>query len=154
MQIWVLFAAVIAVRNSKNMRFRAIHYRHCLFLGYFFQQLFTGEKISDELDKRAKKFLRGAEANLEGLKDKKLKGQLAVREELYGKSAQAAAKAEKNYQWLLPSEGGYLETEGIEKTWRIKQESIALHLSMPPNAPTTGEVKKPDCYRPGIVALR
>ncbi|XP_068308331.1 casein kinase 1-like protein 11 [Pyrus communis] len=53
------------------------------------------EKISDELDKRVKKFLRGAEANLEGLKDKKLKGQLAVREELYGKSAQAAAKAEK-----------------------------------------------------------
>ena len=31
----------------------------------------------------------------QGLKDKKLKGQLAVREELYGKSAQAAAKAEK-----------------------------------------------------------
>ncbi|TQE00997.1 hypothetical protein C1H46_013537 [Malus baccata] len=89
-----------------------------------------------------------------GLKDKKLKGQLAVREELYGKSAQAAAKAEKNYQWLLPSEGGYLETEGIEKTWRIKQESIALHLSMPPNAPTTGEVKKPDRYSPRIVALR
>lgn len=29
------------------------------------------------------------------LQDKKLKGQLAVREELYGKSAQAAAKAEK-----------------------------------------------------------
>ncbi|TQD84878.1 hypothetical protein C1H46_029551 [Malus baccata] len=36
------------------------------------------EKISDELDKRVKKFLRGAEANLEGLKDKKLKGQLAA----------------------------------------------------------------------------
>ncbi|KAB2627034.1 U3 small nucleolar RNA-associated protein 7 [Pyrus ussuriensis x Pyrus communis] len=63
------------------------------------------EKVSDELDKRVKKFLRGAEANLE-----KLKGQLAVREELYGKSAQAAAKAEK---WLLPSEGGYLETEDM-----------------------------------------
>ncbi|KAB2609998.1 U3 small nucleolar RNA-associated protein 7 [Pyrus ussuriensis x Pyrus communis] len=55
------------------------------------------EKISDELDKRVKKFLRGAEANLKGLKDKKLKGQLAVKEELYGKSAQAAAKAEKMY---------------------------------------------------------
>ncbi|KAB2612244.1 casein kinase I [Pyrus ussuriensis x Pyrus communis] len=45
------------------------------------------EKISDELDKRVKKFFSGAEANLEG--------QLAVREELYGKSAQAAAKAAK-----------------------------------------------------------
>ncbi|KAB2600162.1 casein kinase I [Pyrus ussuriensis x Pyrus communis] len=53
------------------------------------------EKISDESDKREKKFLRGAQENLDGLKDKKLKGQLAVREELYGKSAQAAAKAEK-----------------------------------------------------------
>lgn len=29
------------------------------------------------------------------LKDKKLKGQLAVREDLYGKSAKAAAKVEK-----------------------------------------------------------
>ncbi|KAM1140459.1 hypothetical protein EV1_040143 [Malus domestica] len=42
MQRWVLFAAVLTVRNSKNMRFRAIHYRYCLFLRYFFQQLFTG----------------------------------------------------------------------------------------------------------------
>ncbi|KAM1158032.1 hypothetical protein ACFX15_028035 [Malus domestica] len=43
MQEWVLFAAVFAVRNSKNMRFQAIHYRHCLFLRYFFLQLFTGK---------------------------------------------------------------------------------------------------------------
>ncbi|CAL2233084.1 unnamed protein product [Prunus armeniaca] len=73
------------------------------------------EKIPDGLDVSVKKFLRGSETNLEG--------QLAIREELYGKSAQAAAKAEK---WLLPSKGGYLEAEGMEKTWRIKQESIAL----------------------------
>ncbi|KAH0990600.1 hypothetical protein GBA52_002083 [Prunus armeniaca] len=73
------------------------------------------EKIPDGLDVIVKKFLRGSETNLEG--------QLAIREELYGKSAQAAAKAEK---WLLPSKGGYLEAEGMEKTWRIKQESIAL----------------------------
>lgn len=32
---------------------------------------------------------------LQALQDKKLKGQLTVREELYGKSAQAAAKTEK-----------------------------------------------------------
>lgn len=32
---------------------------------------------------------------LQTLQDKKLKGQLAVREELYGKSAKAAAKIEK-----------------------------------------------------------
>ncbi|RXH93476.1 hypothetical protein DVH24_014052 [Malus domestica] len=45
MQRWVLFAAVLTVRNSKNMRFRAIHYRYCLFLRYFFQQLFTGRWV-------------------------------------------------------------------------------------------------------------
>lgn len=28
-------------------------------------------------------------------------------------------------QWLMPSEGGYLEADGpVEKTWRIKQEDI------------------------------
>lgn len=87
----------------------------------------TDQEIDDEIDLKAKKYLRGEGANLEVLKDKKLKGQLAVREELYGKSAKAAAKAEK---WLMPSEGGYLEAEGIEKTWRIKQESIAREVDI------------------------
>lgn len=85
------------------------------------------ENGEDVLDEKVKKYLRGEPANLEGLRDKKLKGQLAVREELYGKSAKAAAKIEK---WLLPSEGGHLEAEGIEKTWRIKQESIASEVDI------------------------
>ncbi|XVE78507.1 hypothetical protein DITRI_Ditri13aG0150600 [Diplodiscus trichospermus] len=85
------------------------------------------ENGDDAIDEKVKKYLRGEAAKLEGLKDKKLKGQLAVREELYGKSAKAAAKIEK---WLLPSEGGYLEAEGIEKTWRIKQESIAREVDI------------------------
>ncbi|KAB1221456.1 Ribosome maturation factor RimM [Morella rubra] len=80
------------------------------------------EEISEELDLKIKKYLRGGAANLEVLQDKKLKGQLAYRENLYGKSAKAAAKYEK---WLMPSEGGYLEAEGpVEKTWRIKQQDI------------------------------
>ncbi|XP_057466816.1 probable U3 small nucleolar RNA-associated protein 7 [Actinidia eriantha] len=85
------------------------------------------QEISDEIEIKVKKYLRGEGANLEVLHDKKLKGQLAVREELYGKSAKAAAKAEK---WLMPSEGGYLEAEGIEKTWRIKQEAIAREVDI------------------------
>ncbi|KAK6259419.1 WD40 repeat - like 10 [Theobroma cacao] len=85
------------------------------------------ENGDGEMDQTVKKYLRGEAANLEGLQDKKLKGQLAIREELYGKSAKAAAKIEK---WLLPSEGGYLEAEGIEKTWRIKQESIAREVDI------------------------
>ncbi|XP_009608885.1 probable U3 small nucleolar RNA-associated protein 7 isoform X1 [Nicotiana tomentosiformis] len=89
----------------------------------------TDEVISEEMDMKVKKYLRGEGANLEALKDKKLKGQLAVKEELYGKSATAAAKAEK---WLMPSEGGYLEVDdkGIEKTWRIKQEAIAREVDI------------------------
>ncbi|KAL6125596.1 hypothetical protein ACLB2K_073652 [Fragaria x ananassa] len=80
------------------------------------------QKLNDEMDIRKNKYLRGGEANLEALKDKKLKGQLAVREDLHLRTAQAAAKAEK---YLLPSEEGYLEAEGLEKTWRIKQDAIA-----------------------------
>lgn len=95
------------------------------------------ENNDDEMDEKVKKYLRGEAANLEvinvcvylldftlffmnfffvnflfiyflqGLKDKKLKGQLAVREYLYGKSAKTAAKIEKVSlsflfeQWVL-----------------------------------------------------
>ncbi|XP_031405092.1 probable U3 small nucleolar RNA-associated protein 7 [Punica granatum] len=85
------------------------------------------EEMSEELEAKVKRYLRGEGANLEALQDKKLKTQLAIREDLYGKSAKAAAKAEK---WLMPSEGGYLEAEGLEKTWRIKQESIAREVDI------------------------
>ncbi|KAH6761893.1 Transducin/WD40 repeat-like superfamily protein [Perilla frutescens var. hirtella] len=87
----------------------------------------TAVEQSEEEKMNVKKYLRGEAADLEVLKDKKLKGELAVREDLYGKSAQAAAQAEK---WLMPSEGGYLEVEGIEKTWRIKQEAIAAEVDI------------------------
>ncbi|CAN4124942.1 unnamed protein product [Withania somnifera] len=87
----------------------------------------TDEVFSEEMDMKKKKYLRGEGANLKELKDKKLQGQLAVKEELYGKSATAAAKAEK---WLMPSEGGYLEGDGIEKTWRIKQDAIATEVDI------------------------
>ena len=30
----------------------------------------------------------------------------------------------------MPSEGGYLEAEGIEKTWRIKQEAISKEVDI------------------------
>ncbi|XP_042465986.1 probable U3 small nucleolar RNA-associated protein 7 isoform X2 [Zingiber officinale] len=85
------------------------------------------QQIADELDVRARKYLRGDGANLETLRDKKLKGQLVNREKLYGQSAKAAAKAEK---WLLPSDEGYLEPEGLEKTWMIKQESIVREVDI------------------------
>lgn len=87
----------------------------------------TEPDLPEELQLKVKKYLRGDAANLEGLKDKKLRGQLAVREKIYGHSAKAAAKAEK---WLMPSGEGYLEAEGLEKTWRFKQESIINEVDM------------------------
>ncbi|KDP23960.1 hypothetical protein JCGZ_25348 [Jatropha curcas] len=83
--------------------------------------------VSKESETKEKKYLRGEGANLEVLKDKKLKGQLSVREELHVISAKTAAKAEK---WLMPSEEGYLEAEGIERTWRIKQDAIASEVDI------------------------
>ncbi|CAI9286081.1 unnamed protein product [Lactuca saligna] len=85
------------------------------------------QDFSDDIDVKVKKYQRGESADLEGLKDKKLKGQLANREELYKKSANAAAKAEK---WLMQTESGLLEPEGIEKTWRFSQQSIAQEVDV------------------------
>ncbi|KAL9270200.1 putative U3 small nucleolar RNA-associated protein 7 [Drosera capensis] len=87
----------------------------------------SDEDMADDLKLKAKKYLRGESADLEKLPDKKLKGQLAVKEELYGRSAKTAAKVEK---WLLPNEIGTLEAEGVEKTWRIKQEAIAHEVGL------------------------
>ncbi|KAG2272367.1 hypothetical protein Bca52824_066922 [Brassica carinata] len=85
------------------------------------------QEIDVELEAKEKKYLRGDGANLETLKDKKLKTQLASREKLYGKAAKAAAKIEK---WLLPASAGYLETDGLEKTWRVKQTYIAKEVDI------------------------
>ncbi|XLU33416.1 hypothetical protein S245_069482, partial [Arachis hypogaea] len=49
----------------------------------------------DELDLKIKKYLRGEAASFEDLKDRNLKHQLSVREELYGNPTKAVAKAEK-----------------------------------------------------------
>ncbi|KMZ72914.1 Small nucleolar ribonucleoprotein complex subunit [Zostera marina] len=83
--------------------------------------------LSKELQIKVKKYQRGAPANVKSLKDKRLKGQLADREKLYGATAKAAAKIEK---WIMPSEGGYLETDGLEKTWQIKQEDILKEVDI------------------------
>ncbi|KAL8158479.1 hypothetical protein V2J09_000016 [Rumex salicifolius] len=85
------------------------------------------EGRSEELDTNVKKYLRGGLANLEALTDKKLKGQLAIKEKLFRNSAKTASQHEK---WLVPSESGCLETEGIERTWNVKQEDIACEVDI------------------------
>ena len=56
------------------------------------------------------------------ISDKKQKGQTKYRERLFRDAQHGAAKAD---QWLLPATGGMLEAEGMEETWRFKQEDIA-----------------------------
>jgi len=48
-------------------------------------------------------------------------------------------------QWLMPSEGGYLEAEGLEKTWRIKQETIAQEVDI------SSSRKQYDIILPGTI---
>ncbi|RLM93119.1 putative U3 small nucleolar RNA-associated protein 7 isoform X1 [Panicum miliaceum] len=81
----------------------------------------------DELEMKVEKYSRGKGADLKALRDKKLKGQLAVKEKLYGQSAKVAAKAEK---WLMPSEEGFLEPDDLEKTYRFPQESIVKEVDL------------------------
>ncbi|KAI3855972.1 hypothetical protein MKX03_024930 [Papaver bracteatum] len=83
--------------------------------------------LKNELELKQKKYERGDGVKLEGLKDKKLRGQLAVREELIGQSANVAAKAEK---WLNSVNTGYLEAEGIEKTWNYKNQDIVRSVDL------------------------
>ncbi|CAN1318891.1 Probable U3 small nucleolar RNA-associated protein 7 [Linum perenne] len=87
----------------------------------------TEHESFPEYDIKMQKYLRGEGADLEALKDKKLKAQLFHREKLYGNTAKTAAKSE---MWLGPIEGGYLEAEGIEKTYRITQSHIAPEVAI------------------------
>lgn len=66
--------------------------------------------------------LRGPGVALKKITDKKLKGRLKHSERLFQESQ---AKASKVTEWLQPSEPGYLEAEGVEQTWNVKQTDIA-----------------------------
>ena len=75
-------------------------------------------KRSSDAAIRQKKFSRGGAVATRHIPDKKLKGRLRYSEKLAAEAAQKAAKAE---EWLLPSEAGGLEAEGLERTWRFSQ---------------------------------
>ncbi|KAJ7567745.1 hypothetical protein O6H91_01G005000 [Diphasiastrum complanatum] len=89
---------------------------------------------------QAKKYIRGDKVSVKGIVDKKLKGQLRTKERLFVESALNAAKVE---QWLLPSEGGYLEPDGIEKTWNLTQESIVREVDIS-SSKKSFDLKLPD----------
>lgn len=49
-------------------------------------------------------------------------------------------------QWLLPCEEGYLEAEGLEKTYRIKQESIVNEVDILSSRKAFDIVLPGECY--------
>merc|ERR1719331_2063695 len=72
------------------------------------------------VEAETKKYRRGQQNKLRGIGDKKQKAKLKRTEELFENAASKAAMAEI----LLPSEAGFLEAEGTEKTQRFKQKEI------------------------------
>ncbi|KAJ3676433.1 hypothetical protein LUZ60_003845 [Juncus effusus] len=90
--------------------------------------LVSEQDILDNLEAKAKKYLRGSKTNLEGLTDKKLTHKLKQKENYYIQSAKTAARFE---EYLKPSEGGFLEAENdLEKTWKFKQEEIVKEVDL------------------------
>jgi hypothetical protein len=64
------------------------------------------------------------------LRDRKLKGQLAVKEKLYGQSAKAAAKAEQVPLFLSLHSCGFLQNVYI--TFGLQNMQVGVSLEMLP----------------------
>ncbi|KAI8366692.1 WD40-repeat-containing domain protein [Radiomyces spectabilis] len=79
---------------------------------------------SDGLDEahveNEEKYLRGKSVSYKKIKDKKLKGKLRKQEDEIREAARAAARAEL----LLGEEAGFLEAEGIERTYKFQQDQL------------------------------
>ena len=79
-------------------------------------------KMEGEVMKRAPvgKYLRGHRASSKKLKDKKLRVTLKRIEDGFEVAARQAARREV----FLPEEGGFLEAEGMERSYKFQQEEI------------------------------
>ena len=81
---------------------------------------FAPKPAKSDVGRRLKSYKRGDSLDTSGLDDKKLKGHLKKRQRQSHQAAFKSAMAEI----LLPSEAGFLEAEGIEKTFKFKQADI------------------------------
>lgn len=68
-----------------------------------------------------RKFNRGASAAFKHITSKGLKGKVQHEQKLQNK---ALKEAKLVYEWLKPTEAGYVEAEGLEKTRQFKQHDI------------------------------
>jgi hypothetical protein len=65
-------------------------------------------------------------SKLQKIKDKKLRGNLQKLQSKFGELAQNAARSEM----LLPEERGYLEAEGMEKTYKVTQDELRKQVDV------------------------
>ncbi|KAG6580405.1 WD40-repeat-containing subunit of the 18S rRNA processing complex [Phytophthora cinnamomi] len=79
--------------------------------------------------KHAAKYTRGgnlSQHRIRNIRDKKLKGSLLRAHEKQKLAAESAAKAEI----LLPDQAGFLEAEGLEKTYKFTQKQLAENVDL------------------------
>ncbi|KAG1679461.1 hypothetical protein FOA52_007753 [Chlamydomonas sp. UWO 241] len=84
-------------------------------------------KRTKEEKEVAARMKRGIGIKVKSITDKKLKGKLRHAERVVREAQEKAAKVSA---WLLPSEAGTLEAEGIERTYNFKQEDIISHVEV------------------------
>lgn len=73
-----------------------------------------------------KKYKRGADVQTRNVTDKKLRGNLKRANKRQRDAAYAAARSEI----LLQESAGFLEAEGLERTYKFQQEEIREHVDM------------------------
>ncbi|GAB5366783.1 hypothetical protein AAMO2058_001173000 [Amorphochlora amoebiformis] len=83
-------------------------------------------KISEEIKKRMEKYKRGDAVKIKNVKNKRLKGEMKHTEDQILNATEQAARAEI----LLTQDSGHLEPEGMEKTWRFKQEDLRTEVDV------------------------
>lgn len=76
------------------------------------------------------KFKRGNTVALKDIKSKPLRGKIQHEQKLQNK---AIKDAKLIYEWLKPTETGYLEAEGLERTRQFKQREIVQVRALPFN---------------------
>lgn len=83
----------------------------------------------EELAERAaakERYGRGEGVNVKSVKDRKLRGNLKKMEFSYKEAAMQAKDAEL----LLPQDAGFIETEGMERTFKLTQDEIVKEVDV------------------------
>ncbi|KAG1711555.1 hypothetical protein DVH05_008805 [Phytophthora capsici] len=89
----------------------------------------TAPKPKQEPVKHVGKYTRSggvSQRRIRNIRDKKLKGSLQRANEKHKLAAESAAKSEI----LLPDQAGFLEAEGLEKTYKFTQQQLADNVDI------------------------